>query len=154
MGQRFLRWRVVDACETISYVGELCIISNILSVLAPHLFYFILFLDPLCMYTSFCLPLFSNLFVSLFSIFPPRLFLFPLFFHSFIHFIPRSRLPSTFARFLSTPVSPPSIAAHFRNFDKFQFRVTRGWISSRCIFFVIFFFFLYTVPLLYKIITL
>lgn len=70
MGQRFLRWRVVDACETISYVGELCIISNILSVLAPHLFYFILFLDPLCMYTSFCLPLFSNPFVSLFSIFP------------------------------------------------------------------------------------
>lgn len=42
----------VGVCETISYVRELCIISNILSVLVPHLFYFTLFLDPLfvCMY--------------------------------------------------------------------------------------------------------
>lgn len=99
----------VGVCETISYVRELCIISNILSVLVPHLFYFTLFLDPLfvCMYiyvcTTFCLPLSSNPFLFLFtpSIFLPLLFfnfsfiqcfpfLPPLFFHSFIHFIPFS----------------------------------------------------------------
>lgn len=127
----------VGVCETISYVRELCIISNILSVLVPHLFYFTLFLDPLfvCMYIyvyialfvylsppilsfSFSLPLsFSR---SYFSIFPPSNV-----FHSFLHFsftalftLFRSRLPSTFAHFLSTDVSrSPLCITRFPNFD-------------------------------------
>lgn len=82
--------------------GTLCIISNILSVLVPHLFYFILFLDPLYMYIYIYVALFVCLSPSIpsFSL-PPSFLLFfnfssiqcflpPLFFHSFIHFIPFS----------------------------------------------------------------
>lgn len=138
MGQRFLDSVGVCSKRPLrNYLRELCIISNILSVLVPHLFYFILFLDPLYIYIyvfvylsppipsfSFSLPL-SFLLLLFFNFSSIQCFPFPDSFHSFLHFsftalftLFRSRLPSTFAHFLSTAVSrSPLCITHFRNFD-------------------------------------
>lgn len=106
-------------------------LKHSLSSLAPHLFYFILFLDPPCMYsvyTSFCLPLFS--------IFPPSN-VFPLPFSALLSqlYSLYSRLPSTFARFLSTPVSPmPTFETLISS--KNSNRVPAPLVEISCIFFV------------------
>lgn len=105
--------------------GTLCIISNILSVLVPHLFYFILFLDPLYMYiyiyicSTFCLSLSFNSFLFTPSIFSSifQFFLHPMF-PSSTFLSQLYSLYSVLVYLPHLPISFPQLCiTHFRNFD-------------------------------------
>lgn len=147
MGQRFLseqRWQRVDVDawrNYLVYVRQLCIISNILSVVLLRIFsisfyslipHVCIVYIPLFVYPSFQFslhPMFS-------------LFLFPLFFHSFIHFI-LVYLPHL-------PVSSPHLF-HPCPLSKLWYLRKIPTVSPRHswrsrVYFSCDFFFLYTVP--------